>query len=296
MRTPHPTTGVSQAEVARRVGVHRQSVSRWAADFHSSGVEALRSAGRAGRRPRLSDEDIDGLGDILESGPEAAGYATNLWTCERVAEVIELHFGVRYHSAHVWRLLVRIGWSCSDRPDAPSSGMRRPSRAGSVWNGHALKKASREARTIIFIDESGLSERPYRVRTWGRRGQTPILQHRFSWKSLSAIAGVTWWNFYFQIHPGAIRSEQAIAFLRALMRHIPSDLLIVWDGLRVHWSRAVREFAEEQQGRIHLERLPAYAPELNPVEYLWDYWKKTAMAKLLPTRLRPAQHPRSRDS
>ncbi len=104
--------GVSQSEVARRVGVHRQSVSRWATDIDGTGVEALRSAGRAGRKPRLSDEDIDGLGDILESGPEAAGYATNLWTCQRVAEVIEREFGVRYHSAHVWRLLVRIGWSC----------------------------------------------------------------------------------------------------------------------------------------------------------------------------------------
>ncbi len=93
---------------------------------------------------------------------------------------------------------------------------------------------------------------------------------------------MTWWNFYFQIHPGAIRSEQAIAFLQALMRHIPSDLLIVWDGLRVHWSRAVAEFVEAQQGRIHLERLPAYAPELNPVEYLWGYWKKTAMANFCP--------------
>ncbi len=104
--------GVPQAEVARRVGVHRQSVSRWAADVDLNGVEALRGAGRAGRKPRLSDEDVDRLGDILESGPEAAGYATNLWTCERVAEVIEREFGVRYHSAHVWRFLVRIGWSC----------------------------------------------------------------------------------------------------------------------------------------------------------------------------------------
>src|SRR6266542_3486390 len=104
--------GVPQAEVARRVGVHRQSVSRWAADVDLNGVEALRRAGRAGRKPRLSDDDVDRLGDTLESGPEAAGYATNLWTCERVAEVIEREFGVRYHSAHVWRFLVRIGWSC----------------------------------------------------------------------------------------------------------------------------------------------------------------------------------------
>jgi transposase len=96
---------------------------------------------------------------------------------------------------------------------------------------------------------------------------------------------VTWWNFYFQVHPGAIRTEQAIAFLIALLRHIPTDLLIVWDGLRVHRSAAVRDFVSKQQGRIHLEYLPSYAPELNPVEYLWGYWKKTAMANFCPQSL-----------
>jgi hypothetical protein len=65
---------------------------------------------------------------------------------------------------------------------------------------------------IVFIDESGLSERPHRCRTWAPRGQTPVLQYHFNWKMLSAIAGVTWWNFYFRLFPGAIRSPQIIEF------------------------------------------------------------------------------------
>ena len=92
------------------------------------------------------------------------------------------------------------------------------------------KKAKNEGRTIVFIDESGLSERPHRCRTWAPRGQTPVLQYHFNWKSLSAIAGVTWWNFYFRLFPGAIRSPQIIQFLSHLLRHIPGKLLIVWDG------------------------------------------------------------------
>lgn len=99
---------------------------------------------------------------------------------------------------------------------------------------------------------------------------------------MAAIAGVTTWNFYFQLHPGAIRSEQVIEFLRALLRHVHGHMTIVLDGLRAHWSAAVRQFVAEQSGRIVLERLPAYAPELNPVEYLWGYWKKTAMANFCP--------------
>ncbi len=67
------------------------------------------------------------------------------------------------------------------------------------------------------------------------------------------------------------------------MRHIPTDLLIVWDGLRVHWSRAVAEFVGAQQGRIHLERLPAYAPELNCPQ---DYAQLTTRARATLRRLR----------
>ena len=76
------------------------------------------------------------------------------------------------------------------------------------------KKAENEGRTIVFIDESGLSQRPHRRRTWAPRGQTPVLQFHFNWKTLSVIAGVTVWNFYFQIFEEAIKSEQIIEFLK----------------------------------------------------------------------------------
>lgn len=96
------------------------------------------------------------------------------------------------------------------------------------------------------------------------------------------MAGITWWNFYFRLFPGTIRSPQVVQFLVHLLRHIPGDLLVIWDGLRQHRSRLVREFVEKQKGRLTLEYLPAYAPELNPVEYLWGYWKKHALPNFCP--------------
>ena len=92
------------------------------------------------------------------------------------------------------------------------------------------------------------------------------------------IAGITWWKFYFRLYPGSIRTPQLLDFLRHLQRHLPGDLLIIWDGLSVHRSRLVREFVEQQSGRIVLARLPAYAPELNPTEYIWGYWKSHTLA------------------
>ena len=110
-----------------------------------------------------------------------------------------------------------------------------------------------------------------------------MLQYHFHWKTLSAIAGVTWWNFYFRMFPGAIRSPQIIEFLTHLQRHIPGRLRIVWDGLASPRSRMVGDFVRQQKGRLWLEFLPAYAPELNPVEYLWSHWKQHELPNFCPT-------------
>ena len=135
-----------------------------------------------------------------------------------------------------------------------------------------------------------MSERPHRCRTWAPRGQTPVLQYHFNWKTLSAMAGVTWWNFYFRLFPGAIRSPQVVEFLRHLMRHLRGRLLIVWDGLRAHRSRLVWDFVRHRRGRLWLEFLPAYAPELNPVEYLWSHWKQHQLSNFCPQTFAQLSH------
>lgn len=104
--------GVPQAEVAREVGVHRQSVSRWAQQLEEQGRRGLKQAGRAGRKPALNPDDLRRIERRLKQGPQALGYATQLWTAARVAQLIEEECGVRYHPGHVWRLLRQLGWSC----------------------------------------------------------------------------------------------------------------------------------------------------------------------------------------
>jgi transposase len=104
--------GCSAAEVARKVGVHRQSVSRWVQRLAAGGREALRKAARAGRKPRLSEADRRRIITGLKRGPEALGYETGLWTSWRVADLIERECGVRYTNVHVWRILRELGWSC----------------------------------------------------------------------------------------------------------------------------------------------------------------------------------------
>jgi transposase len=104
--------GVHQSEVARQVGAHRQSVSRWARQLEGAGLSALKNAGRAGRKPRLSPEDLKKIERGLRRGPEVLGYETGLWTAWRVAHLIEQECGVRYHASQAWRILRQLGWSC----------------------------------------------------------------------------------------------------------------------------------------------------------------------------------------
>ena len=114
----------------------------------------------------------------------------------------------------------------------------------------AQRKKVNEGRTLLFIDESGLSQKPHRCRSWAPRGKTPILQFNFNWQRLSVSAGLTLRNFYFRLYPGAIRQAEVIDFLKALVRHIEKPLLIVWGRLSAHRSRLVREFIELSEGHI----------------------------------------------
>ena len=120
------------------------------------------------------------------------------------------------------------------------------------------------------------------MRTWAPRGQTPVLQYHFNWKTLSAAAGITWWNFYFRLYSGTIRTTEVMDFLGHLLRHLPGRLLVVWDRLPAHRARLVADFIRAQGGRLAVEWLPGYAPELNPVEYIWGYWKHHELPNFCP--------------
>jgi transposase len=112
--------------------------------------------------------------------------------------------------------------------------------------------------------------------------QTSVIQFHFNWKQLSVVADLTFTHCVFRLRQGAIRSPKIVEFLRALRRHLKRRLLIVWDGLRAHRSRRVADYVDSTDGGIQLAFLLPYAPELNPVEYLWAWLKRHALANFCP--------------
>ena len=147
----------------------------------------------------------------------------------------------------------------------------------------SAKKADEEGYTIVFVDESGFYLLPMVVRTCAPIGQTPILDHLLSYDHLSAISAVTPdGKLYTMVQKRSFKGPDVVRFLQHLMRQIPGKLLIIWDGATIHRSRAVKAFlAHGAAEHICLERLPGYAPELNPDEGVWNYLKRVELKNVV---------------
>jgi len=128
------------------------------------------------------------------------------------------------------------------------------------------------------VDESGFLLIPSVRRTWAPKGQTPVTVHRFSHSRISAISAISaspvrkHLSLYFKLSSENIRADDVASFLRELLRAIPGHLIIVWDNGNPHRGKVVKELARKRD-RLHLEYLPAYAPELNPDEGVWSQLK-----------------------
>lgn len=146
----------------------------------------------------------------------------------------------------------------------------------------ASSKAQHEQRTVLFVDESAFYLLPGVVRTYAPKGETPTLRVPLTRDHLSAISAITPdGRLFLHVQEATIRSGAVVQFLRQLLRQIPGRLLVIWDGAPIHRSTTIKDFlAAGAAHRLHLARLPAYAPELNPDEGIWRYLKYVELRNL----------------
>ncbi|UGT90151.1 winged helix-turn-helix domain-containing protein [Mycobacterium ostraviense] len=123
--------GKRQVDVVDKLGVSAQTASRWHRTFLAEGKKGLAGAGRAGRLPKLSDEQLAQVEQALLQGPRANGFPTEMWTLARVANLIETVTGIRYGQTQTWTLLrERLGWS-KQRP--ARRAVERDDEAIATW-------------------------------------------------------------------------------------------------------------------------------------------------------------------
>lgn len=144
----------------------------------------------------------------------------------------------------------------------------------------------------MFVDEAGFYLLPAVVRSYAPIGETPVLRVPLSWDHLSVISAITpAGKLYLMMQAEAFKGPAIVRFLKHLLRQLPGKLLVIWDGLPAHHGPAVREFlAQGGAQRIHLERLPGYAPELNPDEGIWRYLKGVELRNVCCRDLNHLRH------
>jgi transposase len=269
--------GWKQRDIAVALSASETAVSRWLTAARDGGPEVLRSRPIPGRPAKLTAQQQSLLPDFLWHGAEAYGFRGDVWTCTRVAHVLKEEFGVSYGKSQVARLLKRLGWT----PQVPlTRAIQRDEEAIVRWRDEAWpalrQRAKRERRTLVFVDEAGFYLLPGVVKTYGPQGETPILDEWQTRDHLSVMAGLTpSGKVYVLVRPESLNGLHTIAFLQHLARHAGKRLLVIWDGSPIHRREEVSQFLSSPVGqRMHVERLPGYAPDLNPWDSGgWDHLK-----------------------
>jgi transposase len=274
--------GWSQRDIAAALGVAEETVSRWVARARHGGPEALLARPSPGHPPKLSDEQKRLIPDFLWHGPEAYGFRGEVWTCGRVAQVIEEEFGIRYHKGHVSRLLKELRWT----PQVPiTRAIQRDEEAIERWRAEVWpelrERARRERRVLVFVDEAGFYLLPGLVRTYSPQGLTPVLSEWQTRDHLSVMGAVTQpGKVYTLARQESLSGLHSVEFLAHLLRVAGRRLLVIWDGSPIHRRAAVKEFVSGTRGKVWLEALPGYAPDLNPVEWLRQHLKHVELRNL----------------
>jgi transposase len=274
--------GWKQRDIAVALDASEGAVSRWLAAARRGGSEALHSHPAPGPLGKLTPEQLRLLPDFLWHGAESSGFRGDVWTCERVAGVLSEEFGASYSKSQVSRPLKRIGWT----PQVPiTRAIQRDEEAIERWRAESWPvlrdKARRERRALVLVDESGSYLLPAVVKTYAPKGQAPILDEWQTRDHLSVMGGVTpQGKVYSLVRPKSLNGLHAIEFLVHLGRLGADRLLVIWDGSPIHRRAEVKAFVADAGDSIQLEPLPAYAPDLNPVEWLWGHLKEVEMRNL----------------
>jgi transposase len=280
--------GESPALVARILGVHPTSIHRWrrmARKRH--GLDPKPSPGRP---RRLSDYHLRKLERLLLKGAKKHGWPNQLWTAERVARLIRERFGISLHPEHVRKILKqRLGWT-SQKPQRKAR--ERDDKEVERWLGDELPRILREAGErqahVVFLDESGFQLTPSVRRTLAPRGRTPVLDCWDRRDRISAISCVTLSpvarrpGLYFELLPvnQTVHGEEVVAFLKELRRQLRGPFTVVWDRSKIHGKSKVVKAWLAGHPEVVAEDLPAYAPTLNPDEWVWGWAKYGRLSNL----------------
>lgn len=274
--------GQSPEDVIRVFNFNRACMYHWLRLFDEGGYSMLESAMPPGAEPLVTRKLDEWLKQtVLNKTPIDFGYDTNLWTCKILAELLEKVFGVSVSESTVRLHLKSLGLS-SQKPEYQDN--ERDEQEVERFLNVKFPKIQRLAKKldadIGFQDESGVGVMTRYGRTWGLRGETPVVNvsmKRGGYNVMSIITAEG--EMRFSIKEGSINGEVFIDFLKQMLQGRDRPLILFVDHATFHSSKPVRDFVRAHRSKIRIFFLPKRAPEINPAEQVWNEIKVNHIGK-----------------
>lgn len=268
-------SGTSICEVARAYGTDRTTIHRWVRRYREHGAEGLQRRPVSGRPRKSTGISLYNLKRLVLAPASRYGFETDLWTVGRVHAVLERCYRVDISEDTVWRRLRDMGltWQTPEREYFQADAEERQR-----WQKETIPQIQeilRKSKGILYCeDEASVCLTPLLGKTWALRGRprkVPVTGNRASISAMSALSPRG--RLVFRLYQKRIASKEVIEFLEQLLRHHPSrHVVVVMDQAPPHTSQMTQGYIESQP-RLHVFYLPAYSPDWNPDEKVWNYLK-----------------------
>src|SRR5271157_2148371 len=274
--------GAKPSDIASEYGFCRNYLYPWRKKFRDGGWEALSEWIAEGTAPKLSEKQRQQVKRwIPGKAPPQYGFAFGLWSRRIVQALIQERMGVALGLTAVGPLLPSLNIT----PQKPlRRAYERDPQAVRLWLEQTYPKLKRRARRlgakIFFLDEAGFQSDPPLGRSYGLKGQTPVVVTSGQRQSLNVISAVNArGEFWAATYTGKLNKEAFVAFLENFMKGRDGKIFLVVDGHPAHKANRVKQLVASMAGRLELHPLPAYAPDLNPDEFVWSHMKTNGVSK-----------------
>jgi len=268
--------------VAASLGFCRTSIYPWLRRVEDEGWDALVEKIAEGPDCKLTEKQRQRVKRwIVGKDPRQYGFEFGLWTRRIVQTLIQQKFGVELCLTSVGKLLAQLELT-------PQKPLRRAYERDPVrielWTKEEFPKLKKRARKhgakIYFLDETGFSSEPNLRRTYGLRGETPVVQTSGQRQKVNVISAVSMQGaFWCQVYTHTLKQGEFIIFLKDFMTGQRGKVFLVLDSHPAHIAKSVKEYVQSTEGRLELHFLPPYAPDLNPDEFVWSYLKGNGVAR-----------------